>query len=120
MRVVNVQHTEFGHIHAEQLHHLRAGRIRHAIISFVTVGERTFERGNEIGFRGLGLLDFEAGIRLPECQRAKILLYVLNGPCETCSPLLFEAPCGALESCAKAAVDTRNNTTADAIAWNFI
>jgi hypothetical protein len=34
--------------------------------------------------------------------------------------LLFEAPCGALESCAKVAVDTRNNTAADAIAWNFI
>src|SRR6266851_6594470 len=80
MRVVNVQHTEFGHIHAEQLHHLRAGRIRHAVISFVTVGERTFERGNEIGFRGLGLLDFEAGIRLPECQRAKIILGVRDMP----------------------------------------
>jgi hypothetical protein len=50
----------------------------------------------------------------------KILLYVLNGPCEACSPLLFEDPCGALESCAKAAVDAKNNTTADAIAWNFI
>jgi hypothetical protein len=34
--------------------------------------------------------------------------------------LLFEDPCVVLESCAKAAVDTRNNTTADAIACNFI
>jgi hypothetical protein len=34
--------------------------------------------------------------------------------------LLFEDPCGVLESCAKAAVDTRNSTVADAIAWNFI
>jgi hypothetical protein len=50
-------------------------------------------------------------------------LYVLNGlglAGEAWSPLLVEAPCGGLESCAKAVVDTRNSTTADAIAWNFI
>ena len=58
MHVVNVQHAEFGHVHAEQLHHLRARRIRHAVISFFTVGDRISERGNEIGFRGLSLLDF--------------------------------------------------------------
>jgi hypothetical protein len=53
----------------------------------------------------------------------KILLYVLNGlglAGDACSPLLFEDPCGVLESCAKAAVDTRNNTPTDATTWNFI
>jgi len=84
MRVVNVQHTEFGHIHAEQLHHLRAGRIGRAVISFVTVGERTFERSNEIGFGGLGLLDFEAGIRLPSASEQK--LYWASATCPTIWP----------------------------------
>src|SRR5216684_3862819 len=50
VRVVNVEHAEFGHVHAEHLDGLCAGRIGHTVISLVTVGERTFERGDEIGF----------------------------------------------------------------------
>src|SRR5258708_21787826 len=76
VRVVNVQHAEFGHVHAEELHGLCAGRIGHAVIGIVTVGERTFERGDEIGFGGLGLLDFEAGIVLSERQGTKVILRV--------------------------------------------
>jgi hypothetical protein len=42
MHVVDVQHTEFGRVHAEQLYQLCARRIRHAVISFVTAGDRIF------------------------------------------------------------------------------
>src|SRR5258708_33610104 len=76
VRVVNVEHAEFGHVHAEELYGLCAGRIGHAVIGLVTVGERTFERGNEIGFGGLGLLDFEAGIVLSERHGTKVVLRV--------------------------------------------
>lgn len=50
--------------------------VMNAVISFVTVGDRISERGNEIGFRGLSLLDFETGIVLSQCQRTKAILRV--------------------------------------------
>src|SRR3989442_4093742 len=76
MHVVDVQRPEFGHVHVKKLHHLTPGYICHAVIGFVAVRHSVFEGGDQIGFGGFGLLDFQAGVFLAKRDGTKRILCI--------------------------------------------
>src|SRR5690348_4442054 len=55
MHVVKGQHSQLGLLPSEEVHTLSPSRISHAVVSFVTISERVFERLYQVG---LGRLRF--------------------------------------------------------------
>ena len=78
--LLTVSTSSFGASFPKELHELSGGHVGHGFVGLDAGGEGLFECGDEIGFRGFALLDFQGGIFLAEFDGTKQVLCVGHSP----------------------------------------